>query len=312
MAGKTHAERIVELLQESPQLDDDEIAKTLRIEPRQTVNQICNRLAKRNVLRRELGPRGKIVNIVVGDYQSQSPRVAKKPVGSSRQRQTTRLSEGRTLNPPALDRTLVVIPCCKAKQNTFGFCDSGLSVTDNLPTDLVRELQGARRTAAQKAGIDETTLVPAWQRYDGALYRYSGREAIGKLMQAGARVVILSGGYGLILATEPIGMYEGALKPAWWPREILQRCLVAYAKRHKIASVRAFASATSTYRIVLERVDWQSGGVGDAMLLTPQVVLGGVLKSPATIGEALLELGEGRFSTGWQSSYGLRLDVNEH
>lgn len=311
MAGNTHAERIVELLEKSPQLDDDEIAKTLLIEPRQTVNQICNRLAKNGVLRREIGPRGKIVNGLVGGCHSRTPRAPKKPGGSSQQKQTTRRSVGRTLNPPALDKTLVIIPCCKAKQDRFGYCDGGPSITDSLPIDLVQELQGARRAAAPKAQVDEKTLVPAYQRYDGALYQYSGREAIGKLLQAGARVVVLSGGYGLILAAEPIGMYEGALKPAWWPQKILQRCLVAYAKRHKIEFVRAFASATSPYRTVLDRVDWQSADIGDAMLLTPQVVLGGVLKSPATIGETLLALGNGMLTTDWQSSFGLRLDVFE-
>jgi len=219
---------------------------------------------------------------------------------------------GRTLNPPALDKTLVIVPCSKAKQDTFGFCDRGPSFTNDLPIELARDLQGARRIAAAKTQVDETTLVPAWQRYDGALYKYSGREAIRELMHVGARVVVLSGGYGLILAAEPIGMYEGALVPDWWPGAVLQRCLIAYAKKHKIASVRAFASATSPYRAVLERINWKSASVDDAILLTPQVVRGGVLKSPATIGEALMAMADGTLSTGWQSSYGLRIELQEH
>ena len=209
-------------------------------------------------------------------------------------------------------RRLVVIPCCKAKQNHTGLGENGPSIIDDLPDHLGEELRKARNSVIEKARIDETTLVPAWHRYDGRLYKEHGRRAIGELMQAGAAVLVLSGGYGLLLAAEPIGMYEGTLRPAWWPDEILQRCLIAYAKRHELDSVRALASATTSYRGVLERVKWQEAGIDDAMLLTPQVVPGGVRKSPATIGEALMAFHDGTLTTDWQSSYGIYLDVHEY
>ena len=62
MTNSAHALRIMDLLMQRPGLDDDEIARVLRIEPRQTVNQICRRLAQRGALRRERRPGGKIVN----------------------------------------------------------------------------------------------------------------------------------------------------------------------------------------------------------------------------------------------------------
>lgn len=58
----THADRILALLAQSADLDDDEIARALKIEPRQTVNQTCRMLAGRGLLIRETGTRGKIVN----------------------------------------------------------------------------------------------------------------------------------------------------------------------------------------------------------------------------------------------------------
>ncbi len=310
MTQQTHAQRIVELLRQRAGLDDDEIAKALSIEPRQTVNQVCNRLAKRNVIRRERGLSGKIVNRLIGDHASLAVNVLHQSWPGPDKVPERRRFIGRSLVPTILKKTLVVIPCCKAKQNYTGLGEKGPSIIDDLPDHLAQELRQARNSVIEKAKIDETTLIPAWHRYDGALYKEHGRRAVGALMEAGARVLVLSGGYGLLLAAEPIGMYEGALRPAWWPDDILQRCLIAYAKRHELASVRALASATSSYRGVLDRIKWREAGIYDAMLLTPQVVLG-QRKSPATIGEALMALHDGTLTTDWQSSYGLYLDVYE-
>src|SRR6266545_6800810 len=43
-----------------------------------------------------------------------------------------------------------------------------------------------------------------------------------------SHIAILSAGYGLVSATEPIGMYNETLKTSWWPHRILERCLLAY------------------------------------------------------------------------------------
>lgn len=48
-------------------LDDDELSLRTGISPRQTINQICNRLAVEGLVRRVTGPDGKIVNSLVGD-----------------------------------------------------------------------------------------------------------------------------------------------------------------------------------------------------------------------------------------------------
>lgn len=311
-AQQTHAQRIVGLLHQRPGLDDDEIATTLGIEPRQTVNQVCNRLAKSSVIRRERGLSGKIVNRLIGDHASSTVTALHQPRPVPHKAPERKRLPSRSLVPKNFEKTLVVIPCCKAKQNHTSIGEKGPSIIDDLPDPLAEELQQARNSVIEKAKIDETTLVPAWHRYDGSLYKEHGRRAVGELMNAGAAVLVLSGGYGLLLAAEPIGMYEGVLRPAWWPDQILQRCLIAYAKGNELASVRAFASATSSYRKILERVKWREAGIDDAMLLTPQVVPGGVRKSPATIGEALMAFHDGTLTTGWQSSYGLYLDVHEY
>src|SRR5690606_9365036 len=75
MSRSTHAQRIITLLAQSPPLDDDEIARALSITPRQTVNQICRRLEHDNVLARERGSRGKVVNRLTGAAPAAAARL---------------------------------------------------------------------------------------------------------------------------------------------------------------------------------------------------------------------------------------------
>lgn len=71
----THEERIRQLLERSPGLDDDEISESPGIQPRQQVNQICRLLESRGVIRRERGPRGIITIPSSGDNRAPSPQV---------------------------------------------------------------------------------------------------------------------------------------------------------------------------------------------------------------------------------------------
>ncbi|WOS62038.1 hypothetical protein [Sinorhizobium fredii] len=303
MTSGTQADRIIELLRERAGLDDDEIAKALGIEPRQTVNQICRRLAASGVLRRERGNNGKIVNVLDAAGRV-LPSGAAPPVRP--QARGVELASGYSLVPADLARTLLIIPCSGAKRNHVDSDTAADAITQSLPGDLARELLTERSRAARRAQLDESTLIPAWQRYDGSLYQ-AGREAIGGLMQAGAHVVILSGGYGAVLAREPIGDYEAVLDPSLWPDRIIERVLLAYATRHRITSVRAIVSATGPYVRILQR--WREADIADALLLTPQPEPGGMRRSPASQGEALAALRDGVLTTDWRSSYGLALDV---
>ena len=64
------------------------------------------------------------------------------------------------------------------------------------------------------------------------------------------------------------------------------------------------------YRTVLQRVRWRNAGIEDALLLMPQAQRGGTLKSPASQGEAVAALRDGKLTTSWHSSYGLSLDIH--
>ena len=85
----TNREKIIDLLQRHPGLDDDELAKKLSI-VRQTVNQECRLLESRGILRRDPdGPKGKIVNYLLDGQKNNmakamavSPRSSSKPPAS--------------------------------------------------------------------------------------------------------------------------------------------------------------------------------------------------------------------------------------
>lgn len=58
----SHRERVLQYLVDHPGRDDDEIALALNINPRQSVNSICRRLYRQGLVRRVIGPSGKLIN----------------------------------------------------------------------------------------------------------------------------------------------------------------------------------------------------------------------------------------------------------
>ena len=81
----TNTQKVVEILQRWPGLDDDKLAYQASIQPRQQVNQICRRLEAQGLLRRTPGPDGKIVNELISNAmpaEATQPPVYQEPVGS--------------------------------------------------------------------------------------------------------------------------------------------------------------------------------------------------------------------------------------
>ena len=71
MTDPTHAQRILRALAAANHpINDDELSQRLRIQPRQTVNQICRKLEKQGLLLRQAGPDGKIVNVLRAESPS--------------------------------------------------------------------------------------------------------------------------------------------------------------------------------------------------------------------------------------------------
>ncbi len=317
MTRQTNADRIIELLRSNPGLDDDEIAQFAGVSPRQQVNQICRWLTSRGTIRRSAGPRGKIVNYVVGQ-RGGGPR----PTDAARSRiddpdvkprilarQTDR--SGAKIPPIGranLDSTLIIMPCSGAKRAGGSATAEGPAIFDSLPSDLAARLKAARESIRARAKVDERAWLPAWQRYEGFLYG-AARHELSAAVGERRHVAILSGGYGVVLADEPIGNYEAVFKRSWWPVGLIESVLEHYAQRHKIRHVRAVCAETTSYREIIGRAHWNTADVKDAWLLSPIVVGGGAMvKSPRAQGEALAALLRGEVSSGWTSSDGLALN----
>ena len=118
---------------------------------------------------------------------------------------------------------------------------AGSRIGNRLQASLAERLDRARAANRRRAAVDERTLAPAWQRYSGRFYQAAG-DALAEAVRRRLRLLILSGGYGVLLAREPTGLYEAALRTSWWPEHVLEHVLAGYTRRHRLKCMRAFVS----------------------------------------------------------------------
>jgi Peroxide stress protein YaaA len=305
---------IIAALQRWPDLDDDELAQRADVSPRQQVNIICRRLKQRGFLKRLTGPRGKIVNRLTGIHQTGTPVIPSNPPRSSTKSVPATAKAISTPANPAIRLasapadTLIIIPCSGRKSDGSESSDDGGSLLGELPDILARRLVAARRAVAGIAHLDESTLMPAWRRYSGTLYQ-SARLGFERAQDTRwfQHLLILSGGYGIVRAVDPIGTYDLAMEENRWPPGLLQEVIETYARRHKIRRTLAIVSETTGYARVLRKVAWRRAGISDAVLLTPEASTGAMVKAPRAIGEALVTMMAGGLDPSWRSSDGLQL-----
>ena len=307
----TNRERILALIRAEPGLTDSEIRKRTGIEPHQQVNQICRSFAAAGITTRSKGPQGQIVNhpgsAEVAPLESAATR-RQPPPSPGRRSQPARTSV-RTPGLPAVrfNECLFVLPCSGAK-TPGGAARSGRSVVDTLPHHLADELVSRRKRNAEAASVDESALLPAVERYGGHLYN-EGRSAIRTLLDRRSRVVIVSGGYGLVLPDEAIGDYGCVFRPKMWPDRLIERCLASFAEESGATHVVGVMSATTNYAKVFRRTTWPST-VESVHLATPESVGGAMVKAPRAQGQALATIAEtGALPPDWVSSDGLALEV---
>src|SRR5262249_18084068 len=122
-----------------------------------------------------------------------------------------------------VERTLFVV-CCSAAKSYAREHYQGATVLESLPSEIATALVAARERVAPLAHLDETFRLPRWRRYSGAFYQ-AAAPALENAVVRRAHVVILSGGYGVVQADEPIGCYDRAYRPGDWSGQIVQRAL---------------------------------------------------------------------------------------
>lgn len=290
-------ERVLEFIQSESGVTDREIRERTGIQPHQQVNQICRRLAAAGLITREPGPDGLIRNYVA------SGSAPEHPPSSAEQRLV--VSESAYIPDLSLGRTMFVIPCSSEKRRR-GSDGYGGSILRALSTSLADELAAARQRNAAKVRLDGT-LRMAIDRYSGTLYKTSG-SAFQLLQEHGARIAIISGGYGLVLPEEPIAWYDCKFRARMWPNRLVERCLSSYAEASAVRTVVGILSASTNYAAVFRRTGWPDDV--DAFLLSPESAPGAMVKAPRAQGEALAEIAAtGSLGAEWRSSDGLKMEV---
>ncbi len=150
----------------------------------------------------------------------------------------------------------------------------------------------ARADVLARSKVDDGGLRPAWLRYNGNFYRNVG-SALGEAA-ANGRALILSGGYGILRADEPISYYDRKLRIGDWPSGMLEHTIIDEARRVSAQKVVTFVSASADYAKLVRRVPWSGTGLG-AVLVTIDFHGGGAqVEVPKRLAKA--------FSAWWRGS----------
>ena len=309
----TNRERILALIRSEPAgLTDSEIRERTGIRPHQQVNQICRSLAQAGHIERRAGPQGRLVNFAPGSLPGYSrPDRRRAPRAGSEKPSHERACPTDAAEMPRLSisTTLFVLPCSGAKRRGGRRATlRGTSMLHSLPRGLAAELRTRRSTNAPQAKLDESALLPAAERYTGTLYQVAG-DALDVLATAGAGLLIISGGYGVVRPDEPIGWYDQEFRNAMWPDGVIARCLAAYADATGATAAIAFLSATTQYARVFHTARWPDR-VEHVLHVWPEPVAGAIIKAPRAQGEALKAFSRDHsLDPGWTSTDGLRMQL---
>ena len=308
----TNIQRVVSALQAEPGLTDAELRERTQVNPHQQVNQICRRLEHQGQLRRIDRADGRIGNYLTENVSSArsaaSPtrrpasKLARAPIT------LTLASATRARAKPAVKDTAIVLPCSGRKTEGGGFT-RGASILDLVGAALSARLAKARHDVAAKVRVDETRLLPAWQRYAGTLYQ-AAHERLAKAVVAGVPLLIISGGYGLVLAEEGVGRYEQRFSLADWPAGLLEECLAAAAEALDVRNVVAFCARTTAYAELVRRAAGSMNRI-DAWLVRPEMTGrgGAQVLVPEACGQAVAAFLDRKLDGRWLSSRGVPVRV---
>lgn len=178
-------------------------------------------------------------------------------------------------------RALLVIPCSAAKARGG---QPPTATTGARAEAWPEALLAARAQVLAGTDSDASRLLPAWQRYQGGFYRHA-RPALGEAAATG-KVTVISGGYGLAGANEPIGWYDKVLRLADWPRGLLESELTAQARRFDVDLVVGFAATSSSYAYLLRRTRWRNAGLRACLVTITGVTGGAMAEVPRRLGLA--------------------------
>jgi hypothetical protein len=293
------------VLRDRGPLTDGDLRRQTGIEPHQQVNQICRRLEDEGVLRRERRSDGRIHNVLVRHPSDDSIATLSPNLTSVRRTGHWPPRTPTASAPIGTEGAAFVIPCSGWKVRGGSSGPGARPVVDLLPDHLAQQLVDARRRLAAAAKLDESLLLPASERYNGWLYQ----AAEGALQSATKRnrpVIIISGGYGLVMADDLIGWYDRRFSLRDWPRGLLEDCLVELVRVCGAQRVLALCARTTDYAELVRRIRWKRTGLQASLSTVDMGGKGGARRAvPFALGEAFSAALAGKLTSVWQSAEGL-------
>lgn len=205
---------------------------------------------------------------------------------------------------PCATEAVLILPC-SAEKARGGGTETGQTVLELLGHALADQLVNARRSISVQAQVDERQLLPAWRRYRGTFYGAAGNRLSG-VVAASVPTLILSGGYGLVLGEEPIGYYDRRFLLHDWPRDLIEKCLIAAVRSLGASAVVAFCAQTTAYAKVVRRASWSKDGIR-AYLVSPDMGGrgGAQVFEPRALGQAIIAFLDGQLNENWNSTVGV-------
>ena len=110
--------------------------------------------------------------------------------------------------------TLCFIPCCKRKTKYPEYRDLRQTLTERRIPETWQDLQAARKKMS-KCVEEDVRPCNALRQYDGGFYRsdFNFRENLTRYLKTGRiDLYIISAGYGIVHALDPIHPYEAEMK----------------------------------------------------------------------------------------------------
>jgi hypothetical protein len=229
---------------------------------------------------------------------------------TANQRRHALVDAERNVVTSAVKDALIILPC-SGRKAVGGSSARGHSVLELLGPALRSRLAEARKSVGVKAGLDESCLLSAHQRYTGTLY-VTARTRIANAVAERIPMLILSGGYGLVRADEPIGRYDRPFSLSDWPTQLLEECLVAVATALRHRRVVAFCARTTGYADLIRRTSWSGSGIETSLVSPDLGARGGAqVLVPQASAQALAAFLDGDLHNRWVTPGGVRVLV-EH
>ncbi len=154
------------------------------------------------------------------------------------------------------EKELIMIPCSGRKTPEGFHSSEGRQIKGDLQPSDARKLEKLRKKVADSFNISldspEQSLLPAYKRYSGNLYKKISEQAWKELdNREDVELVIISALYGVIYWDEPIIHYDIELTDpiksrrrlnTWWKKKGLTEILSNYIEGEKYDVVRSFLS----------------------------------------------------------------------